>query len=150
MPNQRFKLISAVHLFLIKENQVLLLRRFNTGYEDGNYSVVAGHIDGNESAKEAMAREAFEEAGVIINPNDLELSHLMHRKSTDERMDLFFTTNKWEKEPRIMEKDKCDDLSWFSKESLPENMIPYVNEALNNLNKDLFYSEFGWREDKLT
>jgi hypothetical protein len=31
----RFKVVAAVHLFLIRDGQVLLLRRFNTGYEDG-------------------------------------------------------------------------------------------------------------------
>jgi len=33
---ERFKLVSAVHIFLIRDGKVLLLRRFNTGYEDGN------------------------------------------------------------------------------------------------------------------
>lgn len=38
---ERFKLVVAVHLILIKNGKILLLRRYNTGYEDGNYSVVA-------------------------------------------------------------------------------------------------------------
>jgi len=144
MSKERFKLISAVHLFLIKDDQVLLLRRFNTGYEDGNYSVVAGHIDGDETASQAMAREALEEAGLKINPNDLKVIHVMHRKSTDERMDLFFVADKWEGEPQIIEVDKCDDLSWFSIVDLPANIIPYVKEAINHHQQSNFFSEFGW------
>jgi 8-oxo-dGTP pyrophosphatase MutT (NUDIX family) len=52
----RFKCPLAVHLFLIKDEKVLLLRRFNTGYEDGNYSVIAGHLEGNENYLQAMIR----------------------------------------------------------------------------------------------
>ena len=59
---ERFKLVVAVHLILIENGKILLLRRYNTGYEDGNYSLVAGHIDGNESVIQAMQREALEEA----------------------------------------------------------------------------------------
>ena len=44
----RFTCPIAVHIFLLQEQKVLLLRRYNTGYEDGNYSVPAGHLDGNE------------------------------------------------------------------------------------------------------
>ena len=80
---ERFKAVIAVHLILIKDNQILLLRRFNTGYEDGNYSVVAGHLDGNESVLKAMQREAFEEAGIQISEKDLQIVHVMHRKTPD-------------------------------------------------------------------
>ena len=38
-------IIPAVHLFLIREKSVLLARRFNTGYCDGNWSVPAGHVE---------------------------------------------------------------------------------------------------------
>lgn len=71
MAMERFKLPSAVHLFLICDSQVLLSRRFNTGYEDGKYSVVAGHLNGDEEIKAAMIREAREEVGVEISPLDL-------------------------------------------------------------------------------
>ena len=59
---KRYTMPVAVHLFLIKDGRILLLRRFNTGYEDGNFTVVAGHVDGNESYIDAMLREAKEEA----------------------------------------------------------------------------------------
>ncbi len=44
----RKRVPATVHLLLIREGQILLLRRFNTRYDDGNYSVCAGHVDGNE------------------------------------------------------------------------------------------------------
>lgn len=140
-----FKFISAVHLFLIKDGKVLLLRRFNTGYEDGNYSVPAGHIDGNERATQAMVREAREEVGIMINQNDLKMVHVMHRKkSMEERIDFFFVADKWQGNPKIMEPHKCDDLSWVPIDRLPQNVIPYVRTAVENYRNNTLFSEFGW------
>ena len=36
-----FKLISTVYLLLRRDDELLLLRRANTGYQDGKYSLVA-------------------------------------------------------------------------------------------------------------
>lgn len=144
MSKDKFKLIPAVHLLLISNKKILLLRRFNTGYEDGKYSVVAGHVDGNETAMTAMSREAFEEAGIKIDRKDLEFAHVMHRMSNEERIDLFFTAKAWKGNPVNKEPDKCDELSWFTLDNLPGNIIPYVAYAIDCYGKGIEYSEFGW------
>src|SRR5476651_2120034 len=120
----RFKLRSAVYLLPIRENKVLLSRRFNTGWMDGMYSLVAGHIDGNEPVTQAMIREAAEEVGIIVTKQDLKLATVIHRKTSDqEYIDFFFVTKHWTGEPKIKELDKCDDLSWVSLDNLPENIL---------------------------
>jgi len=144
MQKEKFKLIATAHLFLIRDGKILLARRFNTGYEDGNYSLPAGHHDGSESITYAMARETLEEIGIRINPSDLKMAHVMHKKQADERIDFFFTTDKWLGEPVNAEPHKCDDLNWFPLDSLPKNTIPYVRTALANYLKGTYFSEFGW------
>lgn len=144
MARGRFKLIAAVHLFLIREGKVLLLRRFNTGYEDGKYSVVAGHLDGDEEVKAAAIREAQEEVGVEISPQDLRVVGVMHRKSDDERVDFFLTTTSWSGKVTNREPDRCDQLAWLDIEELPESVIPYVRRALDNYRRGVWFDSFGW------
>lgn len=134
----------AVHLFFLRDQQILLLRRFNTGYEDGNYSVVAGHVDAGETVTQAALREAREETGVTISPSHLHIVHVMHRKSTDERIDFFLAVRRWSGDIANLEPHKCDQLAWFPLDVLPPNLIPYVRHALQNYQQGLYYSEFGW------
>jgi ADP-ribose pyrophosphatase YjhB (NUDIX family) len=140
----RSALIPEAHLLLLQDAQVLLLRRQNTGYEDGNYSVIAGHIERNETARQGMAREASEEAGLIIKPQDLVLCHVMHRKAEDERVSFFFKAERWMGEPRNLEPHKCSDLSWFPVDALPTNVIPYIRQAIEETLRGEAYSEHGW------
>ncbi|MCS5422163.1 MULTISPECIES: NUDIX hydrolase [Psychrilyobacter] len=142
---ERIKMYVAVHLFIIKENKILLLRRYNTGYEDGNYSVPAGHVDGNETFIEAAIREAKEETGIIIKKEEILPIQVMHRKkSFEERIDYFLETLTWKEEIRNMEPHKCDKLEWFEIDKLPENTIPYIKYAIENYKKKSPFTTFGW------
>ena len=134
----------AVHLFLFKGDEILLLRRYNTGYEDGKYSVIAGHVDGDEEISAAMIREAQEETGIIIAPQDLEMVGVMHRKSEDERIDFFLSARSWSGEIENMEPDKCDQLAWFRLDELPHTVIPYVERAIDNYRNETWFDSFGW------
>ena len=142
---ERFKPYAAAYLVLIKDGQVLLLRRFNTGYQDGNYSLIAGHLDGGEKTKQCIIREASEEAGIKVSPEDLDVVHVMHRYRPDrEYFDIYLCAEKWAGEIANMEPDKCDELKWYDMDSLPDNILPEVKLALENINKNVHYGEFGW------
>ena len=146
MGKERYKSIAASYLVLIKDNKVLLLRRFNTGYEDGNYSVPAGHVDEGESFTECLIREVKEEISLDLNPENIKVAHILHRYTTpnNERIEAFFTAEKWEGEIKNMEPEKCDDLSWFDSDNLPENIIPYIAHAIKCIKNKISYSEYGW------
>jgi 8-oxo-dGTP pyrophosphatase MutT (NUDIX family) len=121
------------------------LRRFNTGYEDGNYSVVAGHIDGGEDVYTAMIREAGEEAGITVLREDLTIVQVMHRKTPyEERIDYFFECYTWNGDIRNNEPDKCDELRWVDISALPGNMVDYVEAAIGNYRNGTAFSLFGW------
>lgn len=141
---ERFKMIASVYGFFIKDEKILLLRRFNTGYEDGKYSLPAGHVDDNESFIVAICREIKEETGVVVKKENIELVHIMHRKENDIRMDFFFLVTSWEGEPTNTELDKCDELAWYPLNNLPNNTISYIKTAIENYKKRILYSEIGW------
>lgn len=141
---ERFSLRAAVYLILEKDDQFLLSRRFNTGWADGEYSLIAGHLDGAEMINDAMSREAFEEANVTIEPEDLNVVHTMHRNSNVEYIDFFLVASKWQGTPQIGEPDKCDDMRWFPKDDLPKNLLPYIRQAFDCYRDGVTFSEFGW------
>ena len=140
----RAKFPATVHLLFFRDDEVLLLRRFNTGYADGQYSVPAGHLDGGETVLGAAAREAEEETGIHLESQDILFSSVMHRIDGDERIDFFVHIRSWHGEPRNTEPDKCDELRWVPVEELPENTIPYVRRAIQNHRDGLKFDEFGW------
>ena len=140
----RARFPATVHLFFFRENQVLLLRRFNTGFRDGEYSVPAGHLDGYETVIAAAAREAHEEIGVQIEDQHITFSSVMHRLEDDERVDFFVHVRKWQGDPFNAEPEKCDDLLWVNIDQLPANTVPYVRQALQNHLRGTQFDEYGW------
>jgi 8-oxo-dGTP diphosphatase len=140
----RARFPTTVHLFFLRNNSILIARRKNTGYRDGEYSVPAGHLDGGETVLSAGVREALEEVGLQLDEADLEFVGVMHRIEDDERVDFFLRVERWQGEPFNNEPDKCDDLRWVDRTTLPPNMVPYVQRAIGNLGRGGVFDEFGW------
>ena len=144
----RFKIKTAVFLLLIQDDEILLLRRFNTGIDDGCYVVPMGCINGNETITQALFREAQEEANIFpVNPR---FSHVMHRLhklpdgSEFEQIDFFFIANDYVGTLHNNEPHKCDELAFYPLNQLPEKTVSFIRAALSkSLNSNAF-SEFGW------
>lgn len=131
----------AVHAFFIKDGQVLLAERCNTGYMDGFFSVPAGHVEAGEGVAEAMLRELEEEAGVLLKQLP-DPAHVMRRiKNNDERIDYFFVIEDWESEPENKEPAKCAGFEWFALTELPENVVPYIRLALGHVQAEQRFSD---------
>lgn len=143
----RAKFPVTVHLFFFRGDQILLLRRYQTGYMDGHYSLPAGHLDGEETVRMAGVREAREEIGVWIDPADMVFAGVFHRHEGDERVDFFVQVRNWSGEPVNAEPGKCDELRWVNLDALPENIVPYVRRAIENFRAGIPFEEFGWKKD---
>lgn len=134
----------AVFAILKQDNQVLLLRRANTGYRDGELSLPAGHVEAGESATTAMCRELHEEVGITCHPQDLNLVVTLHRKEEEERLDLFFEVKNYEGTICNNEPEKCSELVWSNNVDLPDDTIEYVRQALDSYHNQQRFFEFGW------
>ncbi|WCR58275.1 NUDIX hydrolase [Wolbachia endosymbiont of Ctenocephalides felis wCfeJ] len=141
----RFKSIVAVYLIVEQGNQTLLLLRRNTGYADGMFGLVSGHVEENENISEACIREGHEEAGMILSSEDLDFAYVLQRKEKELIMlDFFFRVKKYEGAIANNEPHKCEKLEFFNVEKLPENIIPYVKYSLNRIKMGEQYGEYGF------
>lgn len=149
---EKFRTLSAVMLMLTREGEkgeeVLFQKRKNTGYCDGFYDFSAsGHVENHESMKQAMCREAKEEVGIEIQPEDLEFVCMIHKNNQDTGTiyyNGFFKAKKWKNEPCINEPEKNEELRWIPVNELPENVVDDRKVAIKNYQNGIFYSEMGW------
>jgi ADP-ribose pyrophosphatase YjhB (NUDIX family) len=146
---ERFNPYAAALALLIKNDSILLLRRADTNWANGLYTLPSGHIDEGESAIDACIREAKEEVGIVIDRNSISLAHVLHRRNKENSkvfVDFILLCTSWDGEPINNEPHKCDDVRWFKLDSLPDNMIPFVRVAIENYQRGVYFSAPGWNE----
>ncbi|MFG2335194.1 NUDIX domain-containing protein [Streptomyces yangpuensis] len=139
--------IVGVHLYLERDGEVLLgLRHPDSVFAGSTHHFLAGHCE-QESAVGALVREAHEEAGITIDPADVDLVHLVHvrdRPDAPPRMQLVFRARRWRGEPRLREPDRCVSWNWWPLDALPEPIVPYARAALEGIRAGRPYTELGW------
>ncbi len=138
----RTLLVAAAYVVLTRpgdhHHEVLLQLRRGTGYLDGHWATLAGHVEPGESVHEAAVREAAEEAGVVIATDDLVPLTTLHRferggPQVEQRVDVFFSVTRWTGSPSLLEAGRAASMRWFPIDELPEPMVPHERLVLDTL-----------------
>ncbi|WP_308295239.1 NUDIX domain-containing protein [Streptomyces sp. PSAA01] len=140
--------IIGVHLYLERPDGTVLLglRHPDSNFAPSTWHVLAGHCE-QESAITCLIREAWEEAGLRIERQDVELVHVVHHidgAGGRPRMGLFFRARTWSGEPELREPDKCTQWKFWDPAALPEDLVPYTRVAIEGIRAGRSYSETGW------
>ncbi len=139
-------LIFAVRLILEENGELLFLRQ--TKRNGGRYTLIGGNVEEKEFAREALAREAKEEADIHVEPNDLTLVHVLHRHKLQKDQTLivlYFKAARFYGEPESLEKEKFKDVAWFSPQEMPEEVSSPTRHVLQCVKNGEIYSEFPAR-----
>ncbi|ADG18627.1 NUDIX hydrolase [Paraburkholderia atlantica] len=129
-------------LFLNEQGECLFMQRANTGFRDGQYALIAGHLEPGESIEECAIRESKEEAGVTIAPGELEFTLVMRRDSDTNRISFFFACHSWQGEPVNMEPHKCSGFVWAKPDHPPAPIVDYVAAALAHIRAGEMLADF--------
>ncbi|GIM96281.1 NUDIX hydrolase [Paractinoplanes toevensis] len=118
-------------LVLSHGDRVLLARRENTGYADGQWNLPSGKLEHGEDALTGMIREAREEIGLRLTPDELRLATTIHQQNPDgsTRIGLvFLATHDPARHgtPINAEPHKCGGIAWFPATDLPADAVPYT------------------------
>lgn len=144
MNKERFKMPVSVQVILFNQNdEVLLLKRKSTGFGEGLYGFIGGHVEQNEQVIDAAIREVKEEIGIDINRKKLIFKSVMNRKVDEntEYIDFVFIAKEWQGNIINMEPEKCSELTWYQINNLPQNTIDFEKYLIEN--DDIFLS-WGW------
>lgn len=131
------------------KKQVLLQHRGRTEMLPNVWDCISGHVEEQETIRQTMVREAYEELSIIVKAEDIEFVGMTHLRLDDETTyyNIFLTTDKFMGTPKIMEKDKHDDLKWVNLDALPAMAHEMINnryQAIQHLERPPFYSEEGF------
>lgn len=125
----------GVGAIIWKDEKVLLQKRIGA-HGEGTWSFPGGHLEFGEEPEACAAREALEEAGVLMGEcrtvcfvNDIFEEEGKHY------ITIYVMTEQISGEPRIMEPDKMTEIGWFDWEDLPSPLFL----PLENLRKQGFH-----------
>ncbi len=127
MKNLEKKPSVGVGIMIFKDNKVLLGKRHGDPkkadselHGEGSWTMPGGKLHFKENLEDAAFREIFEETGVKINKEKLEIISVTNDIVKDAHfVTIGFLCKDFPGEPRVAEPDEITEWKWFDLNNLP-------------------------------
>jgi 8-oxo-dGTP diphosphatase len=132
--------IVGVGAIVFHESKLLVIKdRFSTGYK-----LPGGHIEKNESIKEALAREVFEETGIRVSfESIMNIGHFRNGQFGESNLYLVCTAQALSHEINIQDEAEILEAKWI-------NPVEFLqSEGINAYNKSVVQAAINNKDLKL-
>ncbi|RYE05842.1 MAG: NUDIX domain-containing protein [Rickettsiaceae bacterium] len=131
---QMYKLV--VWVMIKKDEEILLLKK----PDNSEWTLAGGHVEDNESLKDAAIRTVKAETSIELDYASLDLLCIIDREmDSGYKLHAFFKATQWHGELNNNEPDVHSEIKWHKLNSLPENLGALASSAVKSVNTGDFY-----------
>ncbi|MEU6222520.1 NUDIX domain-containing protein [Streptomyces sp. NPDC047042] len=143
-------LVAAVIVHDRAAGRVVILQRGpRAKFGQGMWDLPLGKSEPGEPITETAVRELYEETGLRVKPEDLQVAHVVHGsrgvQAPNGYLTVVFVTHAWTGEPENREPEKHAQVRWAEVDALPGEFIRTSAGALRHyLEGGPLISLAGW------
>ncbi|MGW1074316.1 NUDIX domain-containing protein [Streptomyces sp. NPDC002537] len=129
-------LVAAVIVHDKATNRVVALQRSDQAkFAKGKWDLPVGKSEPGEPITETAVRELYEETGMVVKPDALEVAHVIHGawgvEAPNGFLTVVFVAHEWAGEPENREPRKHAQVRWVDADAIPEEFVETTASALH-------------------
>ncbi|WP_432096932.1 NUDIX domain-containing protein [Streptomyces sp. bgisy100] len=129
-------LVAAVIVHDKATDRVVLLQRSrNAKFAQGMWDLPVGKSEPGEPITETAVRELYEETGLTVKPEALQVAHIIHGawgvEAPNGFLTVVFAAHEWTGEPENREPRKHAQVRWVAADAIPGEFVDTTAGALH-------------------